>query len=62
MSHVAEPFPLGSLTLLLSAQAPLPNKVSCFVSSCIFSENTFPSVAQEPTLQPWKGTSFLQHI
>ena len=49
----------GSLTLLLSAQAPLPNKVSCFVSTCISSGNLFPRVRQEPILGPWKGSSFL---
>ncbi|CAN0541275.1 unnamed protein product, partial [Rangifer tarandus platyrhynchus] len=32
VSHVA--VLLGSLTLLFSAQAPLPNTVSCFVSTC----------------------------
>ena len=36
---------LGSLTLLLSAQVPLPNKVSCFVSSWVSSVQ-FSSVAQ----------------
>ena len=50
---------LGSLSLLLSAQAPLPNKVSCFVSTCISSGNLFPRVRQEPILGPWKGSSFL---
>ena len=29
---------LGSLTLLLSAQAPFPNKVSCFVSTCLLGQ------------------------
>ena len=51
---------LGSLTLLLSAWASLPNKVSCFVNMCVFSDYSFPSVRQEPTLGPWKGSSFLQ--
>ena len=46
---------LSSLMLLLSALASLPNKVSCFVSTCISSDNSFPSVRQEPTLRPWKG-------
>ena len=32
---------LGSLTLLLSTWAPLSNKVSCFVSTCVFSDNSF---------------------
>ena len=46
---------LGSLTLLLSTQAPFPNKISCFVSTCVSSDNSFPSVRQEPSLGPWKG-------
>ena len=41
--------------LLLSAQAPLPYKVSCFVSTCISSDNSFSSIRQEPILGPWKG-------
>ena len=49
---------LGSLTLLLSTRVPLPNKVSCFVSMCVSSDNSFPSVRQEvslPATEPtWK--------
>ena len=41
---------------------PLPNKVSCFVSTSVFSANSFLSVRQEPTLRPWKGSHFLQHV
>ena len=51
---------LGFPTLLFSARAPLPNKVSCFVSTCVSSDNSFPSVRQERTLRPWKGSPFLQ--
>ena len=47
---------LGSLTLLLSNQVPFPNKISCFVSTCVSSDNSFPSVRQEPSFGPWKGT------
>ena len=32
---------LGSLTLLLSTQAPFPNKISCFVSRYVSSDNSF---------------------
>ena len=53
---------LGSLTLLFYAQAPLPKKVSWFVSSCVSLDNSFLSVRQEPTLRPWKGSHFLQHV
>ena len=53
---------LGSLTLLLSTQAPSPNKISCFVSTCVSSDNSFPTVRQEPNFGPWKGSLFLQHV
>ena len=42
---------LGSLTLVLSAQVPFPKKISCFVSTCVFLDNSFPSVRQEPTFR-----------
>ena len=48
---------LGSLTLLLSTRAPFPNKTSCFVSTCVFSDNSFPSVRKETSFGPWKGSS-----
>jgi len=47
---------LGSLTLLLSTQAPLSNKVFCFVSTCVSSDSSFLSGRQEPVLGPWKGS------
>ena len=50
----------GSPTLLLSARAPLPKNVSCFVSTRVSSDNSFLSVRQEPTLGPWKGSAFLK--
>ena len=53
---------LGSPALLFSAQVPLPDKVSCFVSMCVSSDNLFPRVRQEPTLRPWKGSPFLQQF
>ena len=53
---------LGSLTLLLSPQAPLPNKVSCFVSMCVSLGNSFLNVRQEPILKPWKMSFFLQRM
>ena len=51
---------LDSPTLLLSGLAPLPNKVSCFVSMCASSDNSLPSVRQEPILRPWKRSPFPQ--
>ena len=53
---------LGSLTLLLSTRAPFPNTLSCFVSTCVSSDNSFPSVRQEPNFGPWKGSAFLQQL
>ena len=52
---------LGSLTLLLSTRAPFPNKLSCFVSTCVSSDNSFPSFRQDSSFGPWKGSPFLQH-
>ena len=43
-----------------AAQVHLPNKVSCFASTCVSSDNLFLSVRQESTLRPWKGPPFLQ--
>ena len=40
----------------------LSNKISCFVSTCVSSDNSFPSVRQEPSFRPWKGSLFLQQM
>ena len=53
---------LGSLTLLLSTQVPFPSEISCFVSTCVSLDNSFPSLRQEPSFGPWKGSPFLQQI
>ena len=58
-NHTSRAVLLGSLALPLSAEAPLPSKVSCCVSTCVSSGNLFPSARQEPILGPWKGSSFL---
>ena len=50
----------GSLTLLLPAWVPLSNKVSCFVSMCFSSDNSFLSVRQGLPLRPWKGSPLLE--
>ena len=60
-SQAAEQFS-GSLTLLLSTRLRFPNKISCFVSTCVFSDSSFPSVRQEPSFGPWKGSSFVQQL
>ena len=53
---------VGSLILLFSTRVPFPNKISCFVSTCVSSDNSFPSVRQEPSFGPWKGSAFLQQM
>ena len=53
---------LGFLTLLLSTWVPFPIEISYFVSTCVSSDNSFPSVKQEPSFGPWKGSSFLQQM
>ena len=53
---------LGSLTLLLSSPVPIPDKIACFVSTCVSSDNSFPSVRQEPSFGPWKGSPLLQQM
>ena len=53
---------LGSLTLLLSTWVPFPNKISCFVSTCVSPDNSFPSVRQKPSFGAWKGCPFLQQV
>ena len=58
-SHTAEQSS-WVLTLLLSTQVSFPNKISCFVRTCVSSDNSFLSVRQEPSLGPWKGSLFLQ--
>ena len=58
-SHVAELFSWVPLPYC-SPRVPFPNKISCFVSTYVSSDNSFPSVRQEPCFGPWKGTHFLQ--
>ena len=53
---------LGSLSPLLSARVPLPNKAFCSASTCVSSDNPFPSVRQKRTLGPWKGPPVLQQV
>ena len=48
--------------LQLSAWAPLPNKLSCFVRTCVSSDNAFLSIRKEPTLGPWKWVPFLATV
>ena len=53
---------LGSLTLPLATWVPLPNKVSCLISVCVSSDNSFLSVRQEPPFGPWQESPSLQHL
>ena len=52
------PYPI----LLLSAQAALPNKISCFVNTCVSSDNSLPSVRQRAQFWALEGVPFLQQI
>ena len=45
--------------IALCTWAFISNKISFFVS--MNSDNSFPSIKQEPTLGPWKGLLFLKH-
>ena len=47
-----EPETASHVTELLSTGVPLPNKISCFVSTCVSSDDSFPSVRQEPSFGP----------
>ena len=49
------PLPYGSLPGHL-----FPLK-SLALSARVSSDNSFPSVRQEPSFGPWKGSAFLQH-
>ena len=58
VSHVAEqfsPFPSPSCP---PPQHPFPIKPLAW-TALLSSDNAFPSIRQEPTLKPWKGSSFL---
>ena len=46
----------------LSTRVPFPNKISCFVSTYVSLDNSFPSVRQEPRFGPWKGSPILQQM
>ena len=45
----------GSLTLLLYAWVPFPSKTSCFFSTCVSSDNSFPSVRRDPLSSLGRG-------
>ena len=61
-SHVAEQSSWLPLCYCSLPGCSFPNKISCFVSICVSLDNSFPSVSQEPTFGPWKGSPFLQQL
>ena len=48
--------------LLLSTRVPFPNKISCFISTCVSSDSSFLSVRQEPALGPCRGPPLSYNI
>ena len=58
-SHVAEQFFWVPLPSRSPPGCPFPIK-SLALSACVSSDNSFPSVRQEPSFRPWKGFPFLQ--
>ena len=61
VSHVAEQFSWVPLPYCSLPGHPFPNKISCFVNTCVSSDNSFLSIRPESTFWPWKGFPFLQH-
>ena len=47
---------LGATRKSSSPGFPYPTAISCFVSTCVSSDNSFPSVRQKPSFGPWKGS------
>ena len=61
-SHVTELFSWVPLPYCFPLGCPFPNKIFCFVSPWVSSDNSFWSVRQEPSFGPWKGSPFLQQL
>ena len=59
--HVAELFSWVPLPYCSPPGCPFPNKISYFVSICVSSDISFPSIRQELSVGPWKRSPFLQH-
>ena len=62
VNHRAEQFSWVPLPYCSPPGCSFPIKISCFVSRCVSSDNSFPSVRQEPSFGPWKGSPFLQQL
>ena len=58
-SHLAEQFSWVPLPYSSPPGCPFPIK-SLALSARVSSDNSFPSVRQDPSLGPWKGSPFLQ--
>ena len=58
-SDAAKQFSWVPLSYCSPPGCPFPIK-SLAVSTCVSSDNSFPSVRQEPSFGPWKGSAFLQ--
>ena len=43
-------------------RVPFPNKISCFVNTCVSSDNSLPSVRQRAQFWALEGVPFLQQI
>ena len=54
-SHVTEQFSWVPLPYCSPPGCPFPIKISCFVSTCVCSDNSFLSVRQEPSFRPGRG-------
>ena len=50
-------FNMFFLTLLLSPRVLFPNKISCFVNTCVSSDNSFPVLDKSPVSGPGRGPS-----
>ena len=61
MSHAAEQFSWAPLPTALHPGGLFPIK-SLALSACVSSDNSFPSVRQERSFGPWKGSPFLQQL
>ena len=58
-SHASEQFSWVPLPSCSPPGCPFPIK-SLALSACVSLDNSFPSVRQEPSFGPWKGSPFLQ--
>ena len=61
VSHAAEQFSWVPLPYCSPPGCPFPIKsLALSRDLCVSSDNSFPSVRQEPSFGPWKGSPFLQ--